>query len=411
MTASNRIPQALKNVFVASQGGEDVEMIPAPEDGVCFRTYGKGSNGMLKKNNSSSYVRKSRPSSVGLRILNRAKRVTVTAAEATKVLLRQRTPIQRFMNQETASPQSFLDEELATRGYSTETYAALEGGYHSSPNALQLASFGTCLNQAVRQADTKLINQLLYCGLSPNACNKFGESIVHSVCRRGDVEALDALLAGGCCLQVSDDYGRTPLHDACWQSDNPCFDVIRRILKVDRNLIFIKDIRGATPLSYVKKENHPAWINFLTAEMDHFWPADAAANDKQSPPPLTQQQPNTRPLPSQITNLSNEVISLIAIGQLPPTNPRLLAALIRLDQPHHQQQETTQGDGDELMKDNHSDSSNTASNSYSDDEQSDDDDASEGSYDSDCSFDSDYDSDFDFEDEDISEMMVIANSR
>jgi hypothetical protein len=266
-------------------------------------------------------------------------------------------------------------------------YSTLEGGYHCRPNPLQLASFGNHLNQAVRQSDTKLLVQLLHCGLSPNACNKFGESIVHSVCRRGDVDALQTLLAGECSLQVSDDYGRTPLHDACWQSDNPCFDTVRRILEPDKNLICLKDIRGATPLSYVKKESHAQWIDFLMSEFDRFWPADGTGN--QSPPPLTLQLPHYFPLPSQITNLSLEVISLIAHGQLPTTNQKLLAALVRVVK-------------DEPMEGCYSESGGCASDSYYSD--------SDDSYDSDFCYDSDDDEDFDLGEEDLSDIKKMAKS-
>jgi hypothetical protein len=193
---------------------------------------------------------------------------------------------------------------------------------------------------------------------------------------------LQTLLAGGCSLQISDDYGRTPLHDACWQSDNPCFDTVRRILETDKNLIFMKDIRGATPLSYVKKESHAQWIDFLLSEFDRFWPADGT--DNQSPPPLTLQLPHSVLLPSQITNLSLEVISPIAHGRLPPTNQKLLAALVRVVK-------------DEPMESCYSESGDTASESHSD---------SDDSYDSDFCSD---DEDFDFGEEDLSDMMMVKS--
>jgi hypothetical protein len=60
--------------------------------------------------------------------------------------------------------------------------------------------------------------------------------------------------------------------------DNPCFDTVRRILETDKNLTFMKDIHGDAPLSYVKKESHAQWIDFLTSEFDQFWPADGTGN-------------------------------------------------------------------------------------------------------------------------------------
>ena len=67
--------------------------------------------------------------------------------------------------------------------------------------------------QAIRRNDTSTIRNLLRIGLSPNPCNKFGESVVHMICRCGYVDMLEVFLEFGCNLQVCDDFGRTPLHD------------------------------------------------------------------------------------------------------------------------------------------------------------------------------------------------------
>ena len=67
--------------------------------------------------------------------------------------------------------------------------------------------------QGVRKSDKTLIRNLLKAGLSPNPCNKFGESIIHMICRCGNEELLKIFLEYGCNLQVCDDFGRTPLHD------------------------------------------------------------------------------------------------------------------------------------------------------------------------------------------------------
>jgi hypothetical protein len=46
-----------------------------------------------------------------------------------------------------------------------------------------------------------------------DACNRFGESVLHMACRRGATPMV-AFLMADCGLQVniSDDFGRTPLH-------------------------------------------------------------------------------------------------------------------------------------------------------------------------------------------------------
>ena len=107
---------------------------------------------------------------------------------------------------------------IKARGYCTRNFCSLEGGYYCKPTPLQKASYGLRVVQAVRASNEALLGKLLRCGLSPNPCNDFGESIVHMACRRGDSKLLRVLVQAGCCLQVTDDFGRTPLHDACWAS-------------------------------------------------------------------------------------------------------------------------------------------------------------------------------------------------
>ena len=108
------------------------------------------------------------------------------------------------------SPQAYLDKMLSKRGYSTTKYCSLEGGYYCRPTPYQQASYGVRISQAVRGSDSTTLRRLLDCGLSPNPCNNFGESLIHMVCRRGDSKILRILLEAGCSLQVTDDYGRTP---------------------------------------------------------------------------------------------------------------------------------------------------------------------------------------------------------
>jgi hypothetical protein len=108
MTAStSRIPESLQNVFVASQTGEDVDMIMAPAEGVSCKTFAP-SGGC----NSDSYaLRKSRPSALGIKLLNRADHVGVTAADATKVLLRQQRASQRFLVCIETNPKCFIQND------------------------------------------------------------------------------------------------------------------------------------------------------------------------------------------------------------------------------------------------------------------------------------------------------------
>jgi hypothetical protein len=189
----------------------------------------------------------------------------------------------------------------------------------------QTTSYGVSLTKAIRSSDEIQARSLLAAGLHPNACNKFGESIVHAACRRGDFAMLRALLEARSSVQVTDDFGRTPLHDACWTS-TPSFDTIRLLLDQDPWLPCIVDCRGSAPLGYVRKAHWALWIGFLGGIADHYWPDlnEAQNNPKdggarQIVPPLALLEPNSRPLPDPCLNgISLEIIEHLANGSITP---------------------------------------------------------------------------------------------
>lgn len=227
---------------------------------------------------------------------------------------------------ENGSPQAFLNKELKRRGYNLKSYATLESAYYTHPNEHQLASYGRIVTKAMYQPNnTRALGILLECGISPNACNKFGESVVHLVCRRGHYDLLTMLMDAGCSIKVSDDYGRTPLHDACWQS-KPDFDVIRLIFQTDKHLVKMRDIRGTTPLSYVKEENFVKWNQFLASIMDEFWPRRNPTTDgPEAPPPLTMKRPNTISLRGQNIPLTIDQVEMLSSGKMTVEEAQLLA--------------------------------------------------------------------------------------
>lgn len=211
-----------------------------------------------------------------------------------------------------------MDAALEKRGYSTAKYSSLEGGYYCRPTPLQQASYGSRVSLAIRASDAALLKRLMDSGLSPNPCNNYGESLVHMVCRRGDYKLLQLLLQAGCSLQVTDDYGRTPLHDACWRAQ-PSFEVVKLILDADKNLLRLLDCRGASPLSYIKKENYGLWMEFLQSHMDLYWPArDASMEGEERPPPLTLRQPHSLPIPDPGHALPLEVAAMVSNGRMEP---------------------------------------------------------------------------------------------
>mmetsp|Transcript_14309 Transcript_14309/g.28676 ORF Transcript_14309/g.28676 Transcript_14309/m.28676 type:complete len:380 (+) Transcript_14309:125-1264(+) len=222
-----------------------------------------------------------------------------------------------------SSPLEFFTTLLRTRGYPGTTFSSLNGGYRNTPTKHQIASYGVRLTKAIRSSNISEVRLLLQSGLSPNACNKFGESIVHAVCRRGDHKLLRVLIEAGSSIQICDDYGRTPLHDACWTS-SPNFETITLLLEQDPWLLCIADSRGASPLNYVRKAHWAVWIGYIDSVSDKYWPVlndngDGVVQlDQPVVPPLCCEKPNSRPITHPQDTLSSDVVEMISSGKLDP---------------------------------------------------------------------------------------------
>lgn len=219
-------------------------------------------------------------------------------------------------------PKIFLCALLRKRGYSTETYSVMNTGYYNKPTDFQQASYGTRITQAARTGDSQTLHKLIKCGLSRNPCNKFGESMVHIVCRRGKkgcaYDVLNQLCEIGCELQVCDDFGKTPLHDACWTVD-PCFKTITLILSKDIRLLHMKDRRGSTPLDYLRKEKWKDMIEYLISKREQFWPQrDVAKEGEESPPLRSTFPPHSHMIPDPLNALPISLAVLVAAGKIEP---------------------------------------------------------------------------------------------
>ena len=116
---------------------------------------------------------------------------------------------------------------------------------------------------AIREENIPLLRKLWKEGHPIQCSNKFGESIVHMVCRRGSIPVLIFLLEEAkVSLRVIDDMGRTPYHDACWSSE-PRLELMRVLLKADPSLMRISDKRGHIALDYVNRDHWDIWCHFL----------------------------------------------------------------------------------------------------------------------------------------------------
>jgi hypothetical protein len=159
-----------------------------------------------------------------------------------------------------------------------------DAGYDATPSPLQLASFGTELVKAFHGSNVDQMAKLLSCGLSPNPCNQFRDSIVDLVCKRGNAPIFKTLVEHGCDLRVCDGFGRSPLHHTAW-SGVFCQPIVELILEKDWLQLLIEDKRGQTPLEYVRPEMADEWVKFLEEDAGRYLPSNVdvvAPNLKQS---------------------------------------------------------------------------------------------------------------------------------
>merc|ERR1711935_558380 len=137
------------------------------------------------------------------------------------------------------------------------------------PTAAMLAAYGTEILNAVRNNNLERAKELFAEGAFQhgcNACNRFGESILHIACRRGHLGMVKFLIdeVGLSCTTIRDDYHRTPLHDAFWTSKaSP--ETVEFLLQQPHvtGLLLCKDKRGFTPLDYSRGEDRGRWLRFL----------------------------------------------------------------------------------------------------------------------------------------------------
>lgn len=134
----------------------------------------------------------------------------------------------------------------------------------SKPTPEELANYDLKVVKAVRERDLVQVKRMLQEGHKFDACNRFGESLIHMACRRGDLKMVAFLLDDAHVdPNVCDDFGRRPLHDALWTSQ-PSLDVVGYLLnKVPPSMFMAEDVRGHTPFHYARREHWPIWVAFL----------------------------------------------------------------------------------------------------------------------------------------------------
>jgi ankyrin repeat protein len=135
--------------------------------------------------------------------------------------------------------------------------------YFVKPSPAQIAAYSIETIKAVRVGDITELRRLHVEGVSFDCCNQYGESLVSMVCRKGNTEVVRFLVKeANVSLFICDDFGRTVLHDACWTVE-PLFGLMEFLLGEIPDLLLIKDVRGHTPLDYVRKHHWEEWTSFI----------------------------------------------------------------------------------------------------------------------------------------------------
>jgi hypothetical protein len=170
----------------------------------------------------------------------------------------------------TTNPEQFLRQLIESQGLAYKTYSSLSLGesFYVPIKPENVAGYTQDLITAVHNEDLDALQHIYqHNGKTLQCCNKFGESIVHAACRKGSVVLVKFLLQHGVSLRVCDDYGRNCLHDACWaQEARP--DLVKLLIEICPDLLFCKDKRGFTPLSYVQRKDWGTWCQFLEQNRD-----------------------------------------------------------------------------------------------------------------------------------------------
>jgi len=171
------------------------------------------------------------------------------------------TPSSAFAS---TNPETHLYAVLKSEGINVQAVSSLElTDYFLTMTEDNISAYGTDVISAVRNRDLPLLRKMHSEGRVLQCCNRFGESVLHMACRRGSIDVVRFLVEeAGVSFRVCDDYGRSPLHDACWTRE-PELELVKMLVLACPDLLLLKDKRGFTPLTYVRKDHWGQWCEFL----------------------------------------------------------------------------------------------------------------------------------------------------
>ena len=313
--ANPRIPAELQAIFLASNRGEEVHKPPPSKS--AFRVF----KSAFKAGINRLKIRKDSKASRSASIRTAASSTPSTAFTNDEDAHREEAQSQWLA---VCSPQAWVQAVLPERGYSTDCIRAMTTAYMTQPTELQLASFDTktvalTTSETPDHAVHSSLREIMSCGISLNACNVHGETLMHKACRLGYHHVLQVFIELGAELHICDDQGRTLLHATCWGA-RPSFQTFRLLMMHAPELLFMADARGACPLDYVQKSHYEFWLDFLQDNVERFWPAarNSGLSDR------ARGKPNTIPIPIPDDALSCDLAQMVASGRMEPDEALLI---------------------------------------------------------------------------------------
>jgi hypothetical protein len=161
-------------------------------------------------------------------------------------------------------PQDHVMKIIRSQGMEVEIRDSLSiEGFFSEYTEEEMAAYDADVLKAIRSQDIDTLRKFHASGRPLKCSNTFGESLLHMACRRGFFKVASFLIhEANVPVCVRDDYGRTILHDAAWTCE-PNFELVELILKECPDLLFMRDRRGHTAISYARKSHWGAWNKFL----------------------------------------------------------------------------------------------------------------------------------------------------
>lgn len=167
--------------------------------------------------------------------------------------------------EENIKPTAYLQALVESLyGYRPEVKTASTlTGYFPEVTEEQIAAYDMHVLNAARDDDLQRLKGLYESGQTMDCCNRFGESLLHLVCRRGFKDVAEFLLVDvKLAVRISDDCGRNPFHDICWNPEVQ-IEIAKLLLERDPTLLLIGDKRGHTPFDYARPEDWQTWRKFL----------------------------------------------------------------------------------------------------------------------------------------------------